>query len=100
MYKCGSGGGGGGGGGGPLHIGYCTWCLPADWFLCCAAEESTKYVIWLSAQAQEIKNGYLMNWLEFNISLQHVHVWEEEMDVEDKFCCEMNVLYLIIRVLN
>lgn len=78
---------------GSARIGYCTLYLPADWFLCRAAAESTKYVIaWISPQAQEITNGYLMNWLDFNISLQHahIHMWEEEMGAEGKSCWSRN----------
>lgn len=69
-----------------LQIDFCA-------VLCCAAEESTKYVIGrLSAQAQEITNGYLMNWLDFNISFQHVHIrmWEGEVDVQEKSCWSRN----------
>lgn len=50
-------------------------CLAADRFLLRAAAESTKYMIgWLSGQAQDIRDGYLMKPLDFNTSLQHM--WE------------------------
>lgn len=79
---------------GTANIGYCTLCLAADWFLCYAAAESTKYIIGLlSAQAQEITNGYLMNCLDSNASLELVHIcgsrkrMERVNPVDQKYIC-------------
>lgn len=58
-----------------LHqVATATW--PAeDRFLLLAAAESTKYMIgWLSVQAQDIRDGYLMKPSDFTTSFQHT--WE------------------------
>lgn len=69
--------------------------LTADWFLRRAATESTKHIIgWLSVQAREIRDGYLMKRSDFNTSLQHV--WEDETDGEGMMGKKMHLLYLVI----
>lgn len=58
----------------PLAAATAPW-LAVDWFLRRAAAKSTQHIIgWLSVQAQEIRDGYLMKCLGFNTSLQHAWV--------------------------